>query len=317
MAHSVSRRRARQPAGPLDRSEIEAAKTRPSLVEIVGRHVQWDRSKPIPARGEFWACCPFHVEKSPSFHVSRVDGTELLKENLSFPDALKFLGELSANENRRPPLTACEHSPAPRESNEDNRGIALAIWDDAQQITGTLAESYLNELGICLPGWPECLRFHPECPRGNQRQPALIALFSDIAKNEPRAISRRFLTQDGVKDGKPLMLGPAKSAVVKLSPDEQITLGLGLAEGIETGLSVVAIVWHPVWACGSTETLRHFPVLGGVEGITVFADNDENCAGFNAATECAQRHKAAGVTARIIKPRATGEDWNDRVRGAV
>ncbi len=29
----------------------------------------WDKRKSQPAKGDFWACCPFHQERSPSFHV--------------------------------------------------------------------------------------------------------------------------------------------------------------------------------------------------------------------------------------------------------
>ncbi len=49
-------------------------KSRVRLSEIVGRKVQFDRRKSSPSRGEFWACCPFHAEKSPSFHVLDREG---------------------------------------------------------------------------------------------------------------------------------------------------------------------------------------------------------------------------------------------------
>ena len=52
------------PPGFLD--EIRA---RLPLSDVVGRRVTWDSRKSNPARGDYWACCPFHEEKSPSFHV--------------------------------------------------------------------------------------------------------------------------------------------------------------------------------------------------------------------------------------------------------
>lgn len=39
------------------------------LSSIVGRAVTWDRNKTQAGRGDYWACCPFHQEKTPSFHV--------------------------------------------------------------------------------------------------------------------------------------------------------------------------------------------------------------------------------------------------------
>jgi DNA primase len=45
-------------------TSLEEFKARLPLVEIVSRHVRLQR------RGrEFWGCCPFHHEKTPSFHV--------------------------------------------------------------------------------------------------------------------------------------------------------------------------------------------------------------------------------------------------------
>jgi len=48
---------------------LDAIKARLPLSGIVGRRVTWDKRKSQTARGDFWACCPFHHEKTPSFHV--------------------------------------------------------------------------------------------------------------------------------------------------------------------------------------------------------------------------------------------------------
>lgn len=44
---------------------LDEIKARLSLSDIVGRRVSWDRRKTQPGKGDFWACCPFHQEKSP------------------------------------------------------------------------------------------------------------------------------------------------------------------------------------------------------------------------------------------------------------
>ncbi|UOM33086.1 DNA primase [Acuticoccus sp. I52.16.1] len=48
---------------------LAGLRERVPLSSIVGKTVTWDRRKSQPGRGDFWACCPFHQERSPSFHV--------------------------------------------------------------------------------------------------------------------------------------------------------------------------------------------------------------------------------------------------------
>ncbi len=48
---------------------LDELRTRITLSSIVGRKVAWDQRKSNMAKGDWWAPCPFHQEKSPSFHV--------------------------------------------------------------------------------------------------------------------------------------------------------------------------------------------------------------------------------------------------------
>ena len=50
-------------------SFLEDIRGRVTISSVVGRKVTWDRRKSNPGKGDYWACCPFHGEKSPSFHV--------------------------------------------------------------------------------------------------------------------------------------------------------------------------------------------------------------------------------------------------------
>jgi DNA primase len=87
-------------------SFLEDIRGRVTISSVVGRKVTWDRKKSNPAKGDYWACCPFHGEKSPSFHVEDRKGryhcfgckasgdifTFLVeKEGLSFPEAVERL----------------------------------------------------------------------------------------------------------------------------------------------------------------------------------------------------------------------------------
>ena len=149
--------------------------------------------------------------------------------------------------------------------------IALNIWNEAEVITGTLGEVYLHARGLLLPDGAE-MRFHPRCPREGGVQPAVIMLMRDIISNEPRAIQRRFLLPDGSKDGPALSLGSTSGTVWKLSPDGDVTLGLGIAEGHADALAAINDGFAPVWATGGAGGIAKFPVLGGIEALTIFRD---------------------------------------------
>ncbi|MDJ1015833.1 MAG: DNA primase [Paracoccaceae bacterium] len=48
---------------------LDELKSRTSLVSVVGRKVMWDTRKSNQGKGDMWAPCPFHQEKTASFHV--------------------------------------------------------------------------------------------------------------------------------------------------------------------------------------------------------------------------------------------------------
>ncbi len=85
---------------------LDELRTRLTLSQVVGRKVTWDARKSNMAKGDFWAPCPFHQEKSPSFHVddrkgfyycfgchAKGDALTFVKEteNLSFIEAVELL----------------------------------------------------------------------------------------------------------------------------------------------------------------------------------------------------------------------------------
>lgn len=48
---------------------LDELKSRTSLAQVVGRKVSWDQRKSNAAKGDLWSPCPFHQEKTASFHV--------------------------------------------------------------------------------------------------------------------------------------------------------------------------------------------------------------------------------------------------------
>ncbi|WP_019218913.1 DNA primase [Bartonella florencae] len=47
---------------------LDELRTRLPISTVIGQRVVFDPQKSKPSRGDFWCCCPFHGEKTPSFH---------------------------------------------------------------------------------------------------------------------------------------------------------------------------------------------------------------------------------------------------------
>jgi DNA primase len=74
---------------------LDQIRARVNVSTVVGRHVTWDRRKSQPGKGDFWACCPFHSEKSPSFHADDRKGRYYCFGCKASGDAFTFLVEKS------------------------------------------------------------------------------------------------------------------------------------------------------------------------------------------------------------------------------
>lgn len=198
-----------------------------------------------------------------------------------------------------------------------NRHRACELWKDAVPTGGTVAGRYLATRGILT--WAgdaqgNVLRFHPQCPYGEKtRHPCLLALMRDIHTNEPRAIHRTALTQTGEKIGR-MILGPKTSSAIKLSSDEDVTMGLTVGEGLETILSAMQLGFSPAWALGDAGNVRAFPVLSGVECLTIVVDNDDSETGQRAALECSRRWTDSGREVFRVVPDRCGDDMNDVIQ---
>lgn len=85
---------------------LDELRTRISITQVVGRKVIWDNRKSNQAKGDMWAPCPFHQEKSASFHVddrkgyyycfgchAKGDAISFVQntENLGFMEAIELL----------------------------------------------------------------------------------------------------------------------------------------------------------------------------------------------------------------------------------
>jgi hypothetical protein len=296
---------------------IRAAKDAISISSLIGEIVQLNREGRL-----FAGRCPFHRERTPSFYVwpdhfhcfgcgAHGDSVDFIMHtrHLSFREAVAWLSGQVLGSIFTPAERLPQHGNSHR-----NIDHARRIWNEARLPAGTLVEYYLHSRRLELPDEP-VIRFHPECPNGKDRMPAMIALMSDPETGEPRGIHRTFLRPDGSGKESKMMLGPA--GVIRLA--EQVTNGLGIAEGIETALAVTQrIGWGPCWATGSSGGIAKFPVLPHTT-LNIFTDHDDSGAGLKAARECAERWANAArvawqqgrhvIEAYIHLPPA-GKDWD-------
>jgi putative DNA primase/helicase len=221
-------------------------------------------------------------------------------------------GQYEARATREKPVIA---------KTRDNSDAALNIWQEAVSPRGTLVEAYLNSRCLDLPDEAagDAIRFHPHCPFGGARHPAMICLVRNVLTNEPQAIHRTALTPDGpaIKhDGKTfrLTLGTIAGGAIKLTPDEDVGQGLCVGEGTETCLAARVLGFRPVWSLVNAGGIANFPVLDGIEGLTVFAEADEPSR--KAVQKCFKRWSDAGRTV-VVQKSTVGSDINDAIRGAL
>ncbi|ODT19081.1 MAG: DNA primase [Mesorhizobium sp. SCN 65-12] len=142
---------------------LDEIRDRVPISSVIGIRVTWDKRKTNAPRGDYWACCPFHGEKSPSFHCEDRKGryhcfgcsvsgdhfkflTEL--DGMSFPEAVEKIAEMAgvpmpvrdAQEERRE---------KERASLTDVMEMATAFFQERLQgAEGARARAYLRDRGL-------------------------------------------------------------------------------------------------------------------------------------------------------------------------
>jgi len=144
-------------------SFLTEIRDRVPISALIGQRVTWDRRKTSAPKGDYWACCPFHGEKSPSFHCEDRKGryhcfgcgasgdhfrflTEM--DGLSFPEAVERVAEMAGV-----PMPARDAAEERRErqraSLHDVMEMATAFFEAQLQAPGgAKARAYLRERGL-------------------------------------------------------------------------------------------------------------------------------------------------------------------------
>jgi hypothetical protein len=302
---------------------VDLAKTTPIELETARRGIRLigqgaERCGPCPVCGgsdrfsinttkQLWNCRRCGKGGDVLDLVQHLDG-------VGFKDAVKTL----AGDERKPvvpmrlPVTSTHDDP-------ENSERALRLWNDASPIAGTIAEVYLHGRKLHdLPG-ADVLRFRKYCPYDGARQDCLLALYRDIVTDEPKAISRTAIDADANKIGR-MALGPVKGCAVKIDADENVEYGLTIGEGLETVLAARQLGFRPSWSVGSDSGIRNFPVLSGIDALTILVDHDEadrngRRAGGEAAATCWRRWKDGGREVWAFTTNQPGTDIADMFEG--
>ena len=207
---------------------------------------------------------------------------------------------------------------ADKERHAERVASANRLWNEAGDPRGTLAETYLRSRGLDLDEdvAGNVLRFHPKCPWRDEDQnrtifvPAMIAAMRAIDGDALVAVQRTALRPDGTKIGR-RYTGDAGGAAIKLTPDEEVTHGLHVGEGLETCMSAISLGIKPCWATGSSGGIARFPVLRGIDALTVLGE--AGTASYKALVEVSARWLAAEREIAVIEP-TVGSDINDSIR---
>jgi DNA polymerase I-like protein with 3'-5' exonuclease and polymerase domains len=268
--------------------------------------------------------CPFHEDDTPSLHVYcnhyHCFGCGAHGGHLDWLREVEGLDDDAAIDV----IVHWQGRSVSRRQDNDARTLrlALALWQTAQPIAGTLAVRYLAKVrGIDVDMLPADapLRFHPHCMFGvGQRLPCLLALYQDVESDAPAGIHRIALTPEVMAGGKverrSLGRWPRPRAI-KLWPASTV---LYLGEGIETVLAAATrlpyrdgILMRPAWAAGSTGGISKFPVLPDVRELRLLLDHDAE--GEACAEPCRERWQTAGRTVKRLRPPQSGYDFNDVV----
>lgn len=175
-------------------TELQRIKDQNPISEVIGKYVTWDRAKTNGSQGDYWACCPFHDESTPSFHCVDTSGAykcfgcgasgdqiSFLQAHLglSFAEAVDQLGgkaeadpltpeQIAADQKKR-----AERLAEKEKSNNSFRAEEIRragkLWRLGGRVGGTEGTDYLRGRGLVPLPFRLPLRFNPHFKYWHQR----------------------------------------------------------------------------------------------------------------------------------------------------
>ena len=254
--------------------------------------------------------CPAHDDRHNSLSLGMGREGQLLLNchaGCSYQDVLQASGLTpnSHSSSRANPSAQRSQEIRDHAKAESKLAYAREIWDSCRPLDGTLGEAYFASRGI-RQGF-DALRFHDALrfTTDGQDYPCIVGKVE--RGPEMVGVHRTFLTADGAKKDR-RMIGACAGGAVRLSYGSD---GIAVAEGIETGLSAMAL-YHPkgfsVWAALSASGVKALQLPPYPSALIIYADGDEN--GVTASISLGERAAKLGwEAATMISP--PSRDLND------
>ncbi|MFT4620687.1 MAG: DNA primase [Sulfitobacter sp.] len=142
---------------------LDELKTRLPITQVVGRKVVWDQRKSKPHQGDMWGPCPFHQEKSASFHAVDRDGFykcfgcqasgDVIKfvqetENASFMEAIEILATEAGMQMPSPDPKAREKADLRTQLFEVTEAAVQFFRRSLDTGAGAASRAYLDKRGV-------------------------------------------------------------------------------------------------------------------------------------------------------------------------
>ena len=252
---------------------IPELKARADLATIAARYTELKPKGP----GDLWGRCPFHAERSASFHVlvdrqrfkcfgcnAGGDVIDFLQavEGLDRVAAIRRLREIVGGDSRpavpRVSLAAIEAQAAAEAARR--RELARDIWNATMQIVDPLPSRYLRERRGIRTWHSNRLRWHPECPWGQGKAGCIVAPVHDI-QGDVVGVWRikPALTGEVERRG----LGTMKGCASRLYQGKGGRLVI--TEGVEDALAATSLTggW-PAWAALSAGNMGELELPAAV-----------------------------------------------------
>ncbi len=287
--------------------------------ETIARALQ---GKPKPGGGYLCRCpLPDHGKGRGDLHrslsVDDGEGGRILVKCFAGCDGADVLAELARRgllpeRNGVGPTLSARPCPSPRPV--EPHAPSLEIWREAVPATNdTLTARYLRVRAITGP-IPPSIRHHPNVvyPHSGLYLPAMLAA---IQAPNRQVIAVQIVFLDPRGRGKAMVSKPKLflqsaclgTGAVRLARATDI---LGLAEGIEDGLSASELTGLPVWCVLGVARFGSVEIPAGVTTVHLFAQNDPTGSEARKAVVRAAAKIAATRTVVVRRPPEEFEDWN-------